>query len=327
MIKMGIIGTGEIVKKFLKQAKQNNKIKINCMYSRTLSKAKEFAKTYDILHPTDDLKTMLKHVNAVYIASPNGLHFEQTKFFLNNNVHVLVEKTITFTVPEAQQLIELARKNNLILLEAFISVHLPIFTKLKTIVNEIHPEVVNLNFNITSSRMPMVEKGVYDSVFDKDLGKGSTYDALIYPLQLALYLLGKVTSVKAVATKLPNGVNLANYVILTHENNIITTITCSKGVTSYAPSEFIGHNSSVTIDKIHALKGIKVYNNQGVKEYSDDTNSSTLMTYELNDFVKMIMTKDYLSRDFWLNHSLMNLQVIAAVIKSENENGVEVYEK
>lgn len=54
MIKMGIIGTGEIVKKFLKQAKQNIKIKINCMYSRTLSKAKEFAKTYDILHPTDD---------------------------------------------------------------------------------------------------------------------------------------------------------------------------------------------------------------------------------------------------------------------------------
>lgn len=48
MIKMGIIGTGEIVQKFLKQAKQNNKVKINCMYSRTLSKAQQFAKTYNI---------------------------------------------------------------------------------------------------------------------------------------------------------------------------------------------------------------------------------------------------------------------------------------
>lgn len=144
----------------------------------------------------------------------------------------------------------------------------------------------------------MVEKGIYDSVFDKDLGKGSTYDSLVYPLELALYLLGKVTCVKAVATKLPNGVNLANYVILTHENITITTITCSKGVTSYAPSEFIGHDSSVTIDKVHPLKGIKVYNKHGVKEYSDDTNISTLMTYELRDFIKMIMTKDYLSRDY-----------------------------
>ena len=132
--------------------------------------------------------------------------------------------------------------------------------------------------------MPMVEKGIYNSVFDKTLGKGSTYDALVYPLQLALYLLGKVKSVKAVATKLPNGVNLANYVILTHENNTITTINCSKGVTSYAPSEFIGHDSSITIDKVHPLTGIKVYNKDGVKEYSDDTNISTLMTYELKDF-------------------------------------------
>lgn len=41
----------------------------------------------------------------------------------------------------------------------------------------------------------------------------------------------------------------------------------------------------------------------------------------------MIKNKDYLSRDYWLNHSLMNLEVIEAIIKSENESGVEVYEK
>lgn len=324
MIKMGIIGTGEIVQKFLKQAKQNNKIKINCMYSRTLSKAQQFAKTYNIPNATDDLKVIVKHVNAVYIASPIGLHFTQTKFFLSNNIHVLVEKTMTFTVAQAQEIIALARKNNLILLEAFISVHLPIFAKLKKIVHEVHPEVVNLNFNRTSSRMNMVEKGIYDSVFDQDLGKGSTYDSLVYPLELALYLLGKVVSVKAIATKLPNDVNLANYVILTHENNTITTITCSKGVTSYAPSEFISHDSTVTINSVHPLKGIIVHNKYGSKEYSDDTDRNTLMTYELRDFVKMIISQDYLSRDFWLNHSLMNLKVIAAIIKSESENGVEV---
>ncbi|WP_375318056.1 Gfo/Idh/MocA family protein [Spiroplasma endosymbiont of Virgichneumon dumeticola] len=157
---------------------------------------------------------MIKHVNVVYIASPNGLHFKQTKFFLSNNIHVLVEKTMTFTVIEAQELIDLARNNNLILQEAFITVHLPIFTKLKKLVHEVQPEVVNLNFNRVSSRMPMVEKGIYDSVFDKDLGKGSTYDSLVYPLELALYLLGKVTCVKAVATKLPNGVNLATMLFL-----------------------------------------------------------------------------------------------------------------
>lgn len=94
---------------------------------------------------------MIKQIDAVYIASPNGLHYQQSKLFLNNNIHVLVEKTITFTSEEVKELINLARSNQLILLEAYITVHLPIFSKLKKLVHEVHPEIVNLNFNRASS--------------------------------------------------------------------------------------------------------------------------------------------------------------------------------
>ncbi|TLF26044.1 MAG: Gfo/Idh/MocA family oxidoreductase [Spiroplasma sp. WSS] len=327
MIRIGIIGTGKIVQRFIKQSLTNKKVKITCIYSRSLDKAETWAKKYNIAHSTDDLNKMIEHIDAIYIASPNGLHYKQSKLFLNNNIHVLVEKTITFTVEEVKDLISLARSKKLILLEAYVTVHLPIFSKLKKLVHEINPEVVNLNFNRISSRMPSVEKGIYDSVFDKDFGKGATYDSLVYPLQLVLYLLGKVKTVKAMAIKLPNGVNLSNHVILKHENGTITTITCSKGVTSYAQSEFIGHNSSLVLSQVHPLSGIKVYTKNGIKEIADNTNEESLMTYELNDFVKMIKNKDYLSRDYWLNHSLMNLEVIEAIIKSENELGVEVYEK
>lgn len=327
MIRIGIIGTGKIVQRFIKQALTNKKVKITCIYSRSLDKAETWAKKYNIAHSTDDLNKMIEHIDAIYIASPNGLHYKQSKLLLNNNIHVLVEKTITFTVEEVKDLISLARSKKIILLEAYVTVHLPIFSKLKKLVHEINPEVVNLNFNRISSRMPSVEKGIYDSVFDKDFGKGSTYDSLVYPLQLVLYLLGKVKTVKAMAIKLPNDVNLSNHVILKHENGTITTITCSKGVTSYAQSEFIGHNSSLVLSQVHPLSGIKVYTKNGIKEIADNTNEESLMTYELNDFVKMIKNKDYLSRDYWLNHSLMNLEVIEAIIKSENELGVEVYEK
>lgn len=40
-----------------------------------------------------------------------------------------------------------------------------------------------------------------------------------------------------------------------------------------------------------------------------------------------IKSKDYLSHDYWLNDSLMNVEVIKAIIKSENELGVDVYAK
>lgn len=327
MIRMGIIGTGIIAEKFIKQAAINKKIKITCIYSRTINKAEKWADKYSIPYSTNDLNQMLEHIDAIYIASPNGLHYGQSKLFLNNNIHVLVEKTITFTSNEARELIDLARSKKLILLEAFITVHLPIFSKLKKLVHEVHPEIVNLNFNRISSRMPLVEKGIYNSVFDKDLAKGSTYDILIYPLQLALYLLGKVKVVKAMATKLPNGVSLSNHVILKHENGVITTINCSKGVTSHVASEFIGHNSSLVLSQVHPLTKMKLYTKNGIKEITDEVSSQKLMTYELADFIRMIENKDYLSRDYWLNHSLMNVQVIEAIIRSENQLGVEVYEK
>jgi len=298
MIRIGIIGSGKIVKKFLTQVQTCKDIKISCMYSRTLTTAQDFAKTYQIEHSTNDMKTMIEHIDAVYIASPNGLHFSQAKFFLENNIHVLVEKTITFTVQEAQQLITLAKNKSLILLEAFISVHLPIFTQLKTLVDKTQPRIINLNFNRTSSRMSDVEKGIYISVFDKELGKGSTYDALIYPLQLVLYLVGKIINVKAVTNKLPNGVSISNHVILTHKNNTITTINCSKGVTSYAPSEFIGDDSSIILDTVHPLKQIKYYTKNGIKIINDDANSIASMTFEILEFVKMIKQKDFISRDY-----------------------------
>jgi predicted dehydrogenase len=60
-------------------------------------------------------KDLLNQVDAVSIAVPTMGHYEVAKFFLENHVHVLVEKPITTSVTEANDLIALAEENNLIL--------------------------------------------------------------------------------------------------------------------------------------------------------------------------------------------------------------------
>lgn len=62
-----------------------------------------------------DYHQLLNHVDAVSIAVPTSLHYRVAKFFLENKIHVLVEKPITNTVAEAEELIYLAKKNQLIL--------------------------------------------------------------------------------------------------------------------------------------------------------------------------------------------------------------------
>lgn len=62
-----------------------------------------------------DYCELIGKVDAVSIAAPTQLHYQIGKFFLDNGVHVLMEKPITTTIEEANELIDLAKKNNLIL--------------------------------------------------------------------------------------------------------------------------------------------------------------------------------------------------------------------
>lgn len=63
----------------------------------------------------NDYKTLLGQVDAVSIATPTPMHYEIGKFFLSHGVHVLMEKPITTTTEEADDLINIAKKNGVIL--------------------------------------------------------------------------------------------------------------------------------------------------------------------------------------------------------------------
>ncbi|MDD5214098.1 MAG: Gfo/Idh/MocA family oxidoreductase [Methylococcales bacterium] len=62
-----------------------------------------------------DYSSLLDTVDAVSIVVPTTLHYKVAKDFLTAGVHVLVEKPITVTVAEADELIAIAETKNLIL--------------------------------------------------------------------------------------------------------------------------------------------------------------------------------------------------------------------
>jgi len=58
---------------------------------------------------------LLNNVEAISIVSPTVTHFEYAKKALLKGVHVFVEKPITTNVGEAQELVDLAKENELVL--------------------------------------------------------------------------------------------------------------------------------------------------------------------------------------------------------------------
>ncbi len=65
--------------------------------------------------PIENYQDLIGRVDAVSIAVPTPKHYEVAKFFLENSIHVLLEKPITTTIEEADHLIKIAKQNHLIL--------------------------------------------------------------------------------------------------------------------------------------------------------------------------------------------------------------------
>lgn len=67
------------------------------------------------LNEFNDYRKMVDQVDAVMISTPTETHFEIAKFFLENRKHVLIEKPITQTILQVDELIRISKRENLIL--------------------------------------------------------------------------------------------------------------------------------------------------------------------------------------------------------------------
>ncbi len=85
-----------------------------------LEQAQAFAKDYPVEHLFTSLDELAQSpdVDAVYIASPNSLHFPQTRLFLSHR-SVICEKPLASNLQEVEAAIALAKENNVVLFEAF----------------------------------------------------------------------------------------------------------------------------------------------------------------------------------------------------------------
>lgn len=113
-IRVAVIGVGYLGKFHAAKYAQLPQAELIAVVDTDLVVAAEIATQYHCKAVTD-YHEIIGQVDAVSIAVPTLFHYEIAKKFLEGGVHVLVEKPITTTVVEAQSLIDIAIKNNLVL--------------------------------------------------------------------------------------------------------------------------------------------------------------------------------------------------------------------
>lgn len=113
-IKTAVIGVGYLGKYHVDKFATLPQSKLIAICDIDSEHTQELSEKYEVA-ATDNYRSLVNEVDAVSIATPTTTHFEIAKFFLKNGVHVFIEKPITTTLREANALIRIARKKNLIL--------------------------------------------------------------------------------------------------------------------------------------------------------------------------------------------------------------------
>ena len=113
MLRFGTIGSGWIVDEYIHGAKDSGLWELTAVYSRTAERAQAFAQKHGAPLWFTDLEEMAAspQIDAVYIASPNALHFEQCRLFLERGKHVLCEKPMATTLADCEAMAAAARES------------------------------------------------------------------------------------------------------------------------------------------------------------------------------------------------------------------------
>ena len=133
-IRLGIIGTGRIAKRFVPEARYVERIEVSAVYNPNLNSAKLFATELFISNYTDKKDEFIEAVDAIYIATPHETHYEYAKKMLLAGKHVLCEKPMVFSKAQAEELFAIAEENNLVLMEGIKTAYCPGFQALQQVI-------------------------------------------------------------------------------------------------------------------------------------------------------------------------------------------------
>ncbi len=133
VIRLGVIGSGRIAARFVAEARYVSGVSVEGVFSRRFEAAKTFAEKLELQRASETLEELFESVDAVYVASPHGTHYDYTRRALEAGIHVLCEKPMTLTRAQTAELFDLAAERGVVLLEAVKTAFAPGFQRMVAI--------------------------------------------------------------------------------------------------------------------------------------------------------------------------------------------------
>jgi len=257
----GILGTGTI-------ADLQTKDLIECGFavvgvgSRDPNKAAAFAATHGIAKSFGSYEDLVASpdIDVIYVATPHPFHFEHASMALEAGKHVLLEKPITMNAREAAALAELSTEKNLVLLEAMWTRYLPHMVQIRSdiaagLIGEVRSVIADF-----SALFPTDPLGRH---LNLQLGGGALLDIGIYPISLAVDLLGIPEKVFGSASMTTTQVDKNVSMIFDYPTGQQALLHCSMDSAGAISATILGTHGRIEVDA-------PFFEQIGYKRYNQD---------------------------------------------------------
>lgn len=289
-INFAVIGTGFIVERFIMAAEKTGKIKIKAVFSRTKDRGKKFAEKFKIEKVYDNLYRLAEddEIQAVYVASPNSCHANQSILMMRNKKHVLCEKPIASNSHELEQMFYVAEENKVVLLEAIRTIFTPGYAMIKERLPELGTiRRVTLNYCQYSSRYDKFKKGKVENAFRPELSNGAIMDLGVYCAHFLVSLFGVPYSLSAKGMIIPRSIDGMGTLVGKYKD-MQAELMYSKITNSYTPSEIQGESGNIVFYPVAAPAKLRFAFRDGRDESVQPEMILPDMYYEIEAFLKMI---------------------------------------
>lgn len=306
ILRLGIIGTGRITKRFVPESKVVNGVQVTSVYDTDAGSATEFAQRFEIEAYSDSLDEFLGSVDAVYIASPHLTHYPYAKAALHAQKHVLCEVPFVLSKAEAEELYDYADNHGLVLLEANKTAFCPSFNHIVTLVKS---GVIGDVVDIKSSLSKMVSAPTRE--LDATQAGGAMNEHASITLLPIIKMLGLEYSSIDFHSKVENGVDIYTKVVVNYPH-ATSSATLGIGVKTEGNLVISGTKGYIYVPApwwLTSFFEVRYEDQTKNKKYFYSYDGEGLR-YEIREFISMILSARKSSYKLRSVESILTAEII-----------------
>ena len=288
----GILGTGWIATEMAEALNRVNG-EIYAVCDTTLEAAKKYAKRFGVQKAYGSADEMIadENVDIVYIATPHNLHYRFLVQSLKAGKHVFCEKAITVNDSQLEEAVAIAKEKNLVICDGVTLFHMPLFKKLKEIVDSgVIGDVKMVQVNFGSCK----EYDVTNRFFSKELAGGALLDIGVYATSFARYFMkSKPNTVLTTANYFETGVDETSGIILRNPEGEMAVIALTMRAKQPKRGVVAGEKGYIEVNNYpRGDKATITYTEDGRVEVIEAGNTELALDYEVQDMENYINNND-----------------------------------